>query len=169
MQKPQTPPDEPERQAALERTGALGPGRNADLQDIVELAARICGVPIAVVSLLDRDRQFFKARVGLEAQETPRDVSFCGHAILGTGPFVVSDATQDERFADNPLVTGPPNVRFYAGVPLFVDERYPVGTLCVIDRQPRELDERMRDSLERLARIARLHLQELADRSRHPR
>ena len=164
MQRPAKPHDEPERQAALDRTGLLRPGEIPDLQDIVELAATICGVPIALVSLVDRDRQFFKVRVGLDAPETPRDISFCGHAILGREPFVVPDAAADERFADNPLVAGPPHIRFYAGIPLLVDGRYAVGTLCVIDTQPRALDEKMRDSLERLARIARLHIQEFAER-----
>jgi GAF domain-containing protein len=163
VQPPSIPANEAERQAALDRTGLLRPGRIRDLDDIVELAAMICGVPIALVSLVDRDRQFFKARIGLEAEDTPRDVSFCGHAILGTEPFVVTDASQDDRFADNPLVTGPPYIRFYAGVPLLVDDRHAVGTLCVIDSKPRAFDERTRDALTRLARIARLHIQELAE------
>jgi len=165
LQPPPKPSDEAERQAALDRTGLLRPGEIPDLQDIVELAARICDVPIALVSLVDRDRQFFKARIGLDAGETPRDISFCGHAILGDEPFVVPDAAADERFADNPLVTGPPHIRFYAGIPLLVDQRHAIGTLCVIDSQPRALDEAMRDGLERLARIARLHIQDFAERS----
>jgi GAF domain-containing protein len=164
VQRPSIPANEAERQAALDQTGLMRPGHVPDLDDIVELAAMICGVPIALVSLVDRDRQFFKARVGLEAEETPRDISFCGHAILGTEPFVVTDAAQDDRFADNPLVTGPPHIRFYAGVPLLVDDRHAVGTLCVIDSKPRVLDERMRDALTRLARIARLHIQEMGER-----
>jgi GAF domain-containing protein len=164
VQTPAIPADEDDRQAALDRTGLLRPGHNQDLDDIVELAAMICGVPIALVSLVDHGRQFFKARIGLPAEETPRDISFCGHAIVGSGLFVVPDAAQDERFADNPLVTGPPHIRFYAGVPLLVDDRYSIGTLCVIDSKPRVLDERARDALTRLARIARLHIQELAER-----
>ena len=165
MQRPPIPPDEAGRQDALDRTGLVSPAGNADLQDIVELAATICDVPIALVSLVDHGRQFFKAKVGLDAQETPRDISFCGHAILGTEPFIVPDAAADDRFADNPLVTGSPHIRFYAGVPLVVDDQHAVGTLCVIDTRPRVLDERMRDSLERLARIARLHIQAWADRA----
>lgn len=164
MQPPPQPSDEAERQAALDRTGLLRPSEIPDLQDIVELAATICGVPIALVSLVDRDRQFFKARIGLDAAETPRDISFCGHAILGREPFVVADATVDERFADNPLVLGPPHIRFYAGIPLLVDGRHAIGTLCVIDTRPRELDDKMRDGLDRLARIARLHIQDFAER-----
>lgn len=166
MERPAIPVDEAERQAALERTGLLRPGEVPDFQDIVELAATICEVPIALVSLVDCDRQFFKARIGLDTRETPRDISFCGHAILGRDPFVVPDAAADPRFADNPLVTGPPHVRFYAGIPLVVDDRHAVGTLCVIDTRPREFDERMRDGLTRLARIARLHVQDFADRGR---
>jgi GAF domain-containing protein len=164
VQTPAIPADEDDRQAALDRTGLLRPGHNPDLDDIVELAAMICGVPIALVSLVDHDRQFFKASVGLQAEETSRVVSFCGHAILGRDPFLVPDASQDQRFADNPLVTGPPHIRFYAGVPLLVDDRHAIGTLCVIDSKPRVLDERMRDALTRLARIARLYIQEMAER-----
>lgn len=169
MHEPSIPPDEVERQEALDRTGLVSQAENKDLQDIVVLAATICDVPVALVSLVDGDRQFFKARVGLDARETPRDISFCGHAILGTEPFVVPDAAVDDRFHDNPLVTGPPHIRFYAGVPLIVDDRYAIGTLCVIDTRPRVLDERMRDSLERLARIARLHIQDWADRAQRPK
>ena len=165
MHEPSIPPDEVERQEALDRTGLVSPAGNRDLQDIVELAATICNVPVALVSLVDHDRQFFKAKVGLDARETPRGISFCGHAILGSEPFVVPDAATDDRFHDNPLVTGPPHIRFYAGVPLLVDDRHAVGTLCVIDTRPRVLDERMRGSLERLARIARLHIQDWADRA----
>jgi GAF domain-containing protein len=169
LQRPPKPVDEAERQAALDRTGLTRPGEIPDLQDIVELAAVICGAPIALVSLVDGERQFFKARVGLDAAETPRDVSFCGHAILSSDPLIVPDASADARFADNPLVTGPPHIRFYAGVPLLVDGRHAIGTLCVIDTQPRVLDERMRDGLERLARIARLHIQDHADRAARPK
>jgi len=165
MHEPPIPPDEVERQEALDRTGLVSPARNQDLQDIVELAATICDVPVALVSLVDHDRQFFKAKVGLDVQETPRGISFCGHAVLGNELFIVPDTAVDDRFADNPLVTGPPHIRFYAGVPLIVDDRHAVGTLCVIDTRPRVLDERMRDSLERLARIARLHIQDWADRA----
>jgi GAF domain-containing protein len=167
VQPPCIPANEAERQTALDRTGLLRPGRIQDLDDIVELAAMICGVPVALVSLVDHDRQFFKAAVGLEPEETPRGISFCGHAILGPDLFVVADASLDDRFADNPLVTGPPHIRFYAGVPLLVDDQHAVGTLCIIDSKPRVLDERSRDALARLARIARLHIQDLAERSGH--
>lgn len=169
MQPPRSPDNEADRQTALDRTGLLQPGTNLDLQDIVELAATICQTPMALVSLVDGNRQFLKSRVGLDALETPRDISFCGHAILGTEPFVVSDAAIDERFADNPLVVGPPHIRFYAGIPLVVDDKFALGTLCILDTQPRMLDEQTRDSLLRLARIARVCLQQLADRGREPK
>jgi GAF domain-containing protein len=166
MEPAPTPHDEDERQSTLDSTGLLNVDRLRALDDIVELAAMICGVPIALVSLVDRDRQFFKASVGLDTDETARNISFCGHAIMGHRPFVIPDATVDPRFADNPLVTGPPYVRFYAGVPLRVDDRHAVGTLCIIDTRPREYDERIRNALERLARIARLHIEDMAQRSK---
>jgi GAF domain-containing protein len=166
MQPAPTPHDEDERQSALDSTGLVNVDRLRALDDIVELAAMICGVPIALVSLIDRDRQFFKASVGLDEEETARDISFCGHAIMGDKPFVIPDAALDERFADNPLVTGPPHIRFYAGVPLRMHDRHAVGTLCVIDTQPRAYDERVRNALERLARIARLHIEDMAARSK---
>lgn len=117
------------------------------------MAARLLGCPIALVSLVDEKRQWFKSRVGLDVQETPREHAFCAHAILGSDVLVVPDATQDERFADNPLVTGDPSIRFYAGAPLWVGEGSSVGTLCVIDRKPREFDENDRQCLADLAAI----------------
>lgn len=117
------------------------------------MAARLLGCPIALVSLVDEKRQWFKSRVGLNVEETPREHAFCAHAILGSDVLVVPDATLDERFADNPLVTGEPAIRFYAGAPLWVGEGSSVGTLCVIDRKPRELDENDRQCLADLAAI----------------
>ena len=162
------PPNEKARQAALDATGLLQPNEVPDLQDVVQLAATICRTPFAMVSLVDRDRQFFKARIGLAASETPRDVSFCGHAILSDEAMVIPDAAADERFIGNPLVEGPPHLRFYAGIPLIVDDELAIGTLCVGDTQPREFDERMLDALNRLARIARLHIQGYLERARAP-
>ncbi len=160
MLKPPFPENEAERQALLDRSGLLTAGPVEILDDIVRLASIICRVPISAVSLIDRDRQFFKAKVGLDVDETPREVSFCGHAILQEGPFIVPDAAADPRFADNPLVTGPPHIRFYAGVPLNVDDRHALGTLCIIDSSPRDPDPAMLEALERLGRIVRLHLAE---------
>jgi GAF domain-containing protein len=99
----------------------------------------VCNVPVAMVSLVDESRQWFKSRLGLNPQETPRDVAFCAHAILQSEPLIVRDAMKDERFADSELVTGSPHIRFYAGFPLFNPEGFALGTLCAIDRKPREL------------------------------
>ena len=122
--------------------------------DLARLAAEVCGTPIALVSLVDADRQWFKARVGLGAAETPRRDSFCSHAIRGDGLFVVPDARADDRFATNSLVLGDPRIRFYAGMPLRTEAGHALGTLCVIDREPRELTAAQRRSLEALGRLA---------------
>lgn len=126
---------------------------------LTRLAKRLFGVPIALVSLVDADRQWFKSAQGLCATETPRDVSFCGHAILSDEVLLVPDALTDARFHDNPLVTGDPNVRFYAGCPLTVPNGSRLGTLCVIDRAPRDFDAA---DLELLRDLARMAEQELA-------
>ena len=119
-------------------------------------------VPIALVSLVDAERQWFKSSQGLDVNETGRDVSFCGHAILSAEPLVVEDALTDERFADNPLVTGEPNVRFYAGVPLCDRDGHKLGTLCVIDRAPRRLTPDQRQLLVELASMAETELTSIA-------
>lgn len=125
---------------------------------LTRLARRLFDVPIALVSLVDERRQWFKSHDGLEATETPRDVSFCGHAILGNDVFLIPDAKADERFADNPLVTGEPFVRFYAGCPLVMSNGSTLGTLCIIDHMPRELDD---DDISLLKDLARMAEQEL--------
>lgn len=138
MIEPATPSDETYRIAALRALGLLDSKPERAFDDIVALARQVLGVPTALVSLVDSDRQWFKAALGLEAPETPRSVSFCGHAILQPDVLVVPDATQDPRFHDNPLVTGSPYIRFYAGVPLRLPTGYQIGTLCAIGYEPRE-------------------------------
>lgn len=126
--------------------------------DLTRLVSAICGTPIALVSLLDDVRQWFKSRVGVDATETPRDFAFCGYAILGRDVFVVPDAAADVRFCNNPLVTGDPRIRFYAGMPLTTPEGFNVGTLCAIDRVPRSLTTEQTESLRVLARQVVAHL-----------
>ncbi|WP_228893199.1 GAF domain-containing protein [Pseudoduganella aquatica] len=136
-----TPPNEAERIAALYALLILDTPREERFDKIVEFAASEFDVPIALISLLDSDRQWFKSCVGLDACETGRDISFCGHAIMRAEIMEVRDAAQDPRFADNPLVTGPPHIRFYAGAPLLLPNGYALGTICLIDTKPRQLDD----------------------------
>ncbi len=110
---------------------------SGQLDQITDFAAKLFDAPVALVSLVERDRQFFPGKTGLDADETPREVSFCQHAMLGADIMVVPDATKDDRFADNALVTGDPDIRFYAGAPLVSEEGVPLGALCVIDNKPR--------------------------------
>jgi signal transduction histidine kinase/CheY-like chemotaxis protein/GAF domain-containing protein len=143
-------PAESDRMNVLRGLGILDTAPDPAFDDITRLAAELLDVPIALVSLVDADRQWFKSRRGSAMHETPRDHAFCAHAIVQDALFEVRDARADRRFHDNPLVTGEPHVRFYAGMPLRIDGQ-PVGTLCVIDREPRRLDSRQRSMLERLA------------------
>src|ERR1019366_7456106 len=120
--------------------------------DLTELAARICEAPIALISLVDEKRQWFKAKVGVSLSETSRDISFCAYAITQSDLFIVPDATQDKRFANNPMVTAEPKSRFYAGAPLITPDGHALGTLCVIDKVPRELRPDQKHALRILAR-----------------
>lgn len=150
---PPIPYDEPDRLAALHRLDVLDTPPEAELDVITRLAADRFDTPTALISLVDATRQWFKSRYGLEASETCRNDSFCGHTIAGEGVMVVPDATADPRFVQNPLVTGAPHIRFYAGAPLILADGHKVGTLCVIDSQPRaNLSEREAEILQLMAR-----------------
>lgn len=139
MHKPALPPNEAERLAALHALKILDTPPEERFDRITRIAQRLFDVPIALVSLVDANRQWFKSRQGLEASETPRDISFCGHAILGDDVFVVPDTQQDLRFCDNPMVTGEPKIVFYAGCPLTALDGSKLGTLCIKDRRPRQM------------------------------
>ncbi|MCR6665889.1 MAG: GAF domain-containing protein [Methyloversatilis sp.] len=141
MKQPPIPENESERLGALRALLLLDTPPEKRFDRIVQFAAREFDVPIALISLVDENRQWFKSRVGLDACETSREVSFCGHALSMDVPLVIEDALLDERFADNPLVTGPPHIRFYAGAQLRLASGLVVGTLCLIDQAPRTLDE----------------------------
>jgi len=147
------PLKERERLAALASYRILDTAPEQSYDDITAVAAQICGTPIALVSLVDPDRQWFKSRVGLDARETARNIAFCDHTIRGDDVMVVRDARQDERFRHSPLVLEEPHVRFYAGAPLVDSEGHNLGALCVIDRNPRQLSDQQLAALEALARM----------------
>jgi diguanylate cyclase (GGDEF)-like protein len=159
MQKPAKPENEATRIETLRALNILDSSPEERFDRLTRLAKRLFNVPIALVSLVDENRQWFKSCQGLAASETPRDISFCGHAILGDDVFLIPDAAQDNRFFDNPLVTEEPHIRFYAGCPLVVGDGNKLGTLCLIDREPRRLDE---EDLALLRDLARMAEQELA-------
>jgi GAF domain-containing protein len=133
------PENEGARLEALRQYEILDTDPEESFNDLTRLAAYICKTPIALITLVDQHRQWFKARVGLSEKETHRDIAFCAHAILQDGPFIVRDALDDERFRTNPMVTAAPHIRFYAGSPLMSPEGFKIGTLCVIDSKPREI------------------------------
>src|SRR5215469_13125517 len=147
-----TPVNEKRRLQVLWQYEVLDTIPEALFDDLTELAASICEAPIALISLVDEKRQWFKAKVGTTLTETSRDVSFCAHAIQQSDLFIVPDATKDERFANNPLVTSDPKIRFYAGAPLITPDGYALGTLCIIDKVPRELRSDQKQALRILAR-----------------
>jgi len=152
MKVPPLPENEASRLAELKSCNILDTPSEEAFDDLTALAAQICDVPIALVSLVDADRQWFKAKVGVDAAVAPRDIAFCAHTILQSKLLVVPDATQDERFSDNPLVIENPRIRFYAGMPLITVKGYAIGTLCVIDRRPRHLTPSQEEALHRLGR-----------------
>jgi Histidine kinase/GAF domain len=139
------------RLAALRGYGILDTPREADFDEVVQVASAVCGTPISVINLIDQGRQWFKAEVGLGVRETPIDSSICAHAILQPDLFVVPDTTLDPRFCDNPLVTGQPGLRFYAGALLETPSGFPLGTVCVLDYKPRDLDETQKAFLRLMA------------------
>jgi len=151
MLVPANPSNETPRTQALQALGLLDTAPEERFSRFVRLVRRALDVPIAAISLIDANRQWFKGCEGLGVSETHRDISFCGHAILDQGVFYVPDATADARFADNPLVTGEPGIRFYAGCPVYVPGKLAVGTLCAIDTRPRVLSN---DQLAQLSDLA---------------
>ena len=148
------PSQEAARVAALDRYAILDTEPEQGFDDLVVLASFVCKTPIAMLSLVDDRRQWFKSRVGVQVRETPKDTSFCAHAIQQEDLFVVPDTLKDPRFKENPMVLGEPHIRFYTGAPLINEEGFALGTLCVIDRQPRELDSEQKEALWALSRLA---------------
>lgn len=171
--KAPVPKNEAQRLKVLWQYDVLDTVPEEVFDDLADLAAHICEAPVAMISLVDEKRQWFKSRVGISARETSRDISFCAHAILQKGLFIVSDATKDPRFRDNPMVTGRQKVRFYAGVPLKTPDGYALGTLCVLDKQPRQLRPEQKRALMVLARHVetqlelRRHAKELSEARKH--
>jgi len=153
-------PSEEARLTALRAYDILDTGPEKSFDDLTSLASHVCETPIALISLVDSDRQWFKSRIGLEVSETSRDIAFCSHAIDQPDLFMVRDAAQDERFANNPMVVSEPKIRFYAAAPVFTsDGQHALGTLCVIDREPRELDANQQEALRALARQVQAQLE----------
>lgn len=159
MKKPDIPEDEETRLKTLRSLSILDTLPEERFDRLTRMAKRLFDVPIALVSLIDEERQWFKSAAGLDASETPRDISFCGHAILGSEVFIIPDASKDVRFADNPLVLDKADIRFYAGCPLRAADGSKLGTLCVIDQKPRSIGE---DDVEILQDLAAMVERELA-------
>lgn len=152
MRDPSLRTDEKARVDALNRYSILDTSPEQIYDDVTALASLVCGTPISLVSLVDADRQWFKAAVGLEVRETPRAQSFCAHTIGTATTLIVTDAQQDPRFMDNPAVVGDPGIRFYAGAPIVEPSGHVLGTVCVVDTTPRSLSPIQVAALEALAR-----------------
>lgn len=159
--------DEAERLASLRSIGILDTPSEPQFDELVELAAWTCHAPISAITLVDESRQWFKAESGIGISETPRNIAFCAHTIASGETLVVTDTHLDPRFRDNPFVVGDPEVRFYAGVPISVDDGHRIGTLCVLDTRPRTLFSDERRALEIIARqvAVRLHARRLEQAS----
>jgi GAF domain-containing protein len=142
-----------DRVAALEQYAILDSEPEQAFDDLTLLASFICKTPIALISLIDEDRQWFKSKIGMEPSETPRDIAFCSVAIQQPEVMVVPDTLKDERFRNNPFVTSEPNIRFYAGAPLINGDGYALGTLCVIDKTPRDITDDQKEALQALSRL----------------
>lgn len=159
------PANEAERQRSLDQMLLVDTPDEAAFDRITRIAHKLFDVPIALISIIDTNRQWFKSCIGLPVRETGRDISFCGHAIHGNDLFIIADALADERFADNPLVTNEPHIRFYAGQPLSNADGFNVGTLCIIDRKPRQLTGEQKQMLRDLGHWAEttMRLRHLSD------
>jgi GAF domain-containing protein len=161
-----TPPNEAGRLAALREYYILDTAAEQAFEDIAALAAFVCDVPIALISFVDEARQWFKSRIGISEQETPRDVAFCAYTIMQPAPLIVDDACADARFENSKLVTNEPRIRFYAGFPLISHTGFALGALCAVDRTPRHISARQQNAMQRLSRqvMALLELRRLSAR-----
>src|ERR1700760_4137198 len=159
MEQLTKPKNEEARLAALEKYAILDTDPEAAFDDLTQLASYVCKTPMAMISLIDEERQWFKSKVGSTSTETSRDVAFCSNAIMQDDVFVVPDATKDDRYRNNPMVVADPHIRFYAGAPLITDEGYALGTLCVIDQKPRELEPEQHEALKALSRLVLAQLE----------